>query len=369
MSLEADVRALAAMTRESAGPGERAAAAWVAGRLGGETESYRYQPTYTGVNCAHMAAGLVAAWRRWPWLALATLISLELEGSGRRQWLRRLLPASEGANVVRRLGGEGPTLVIHAHHDAARTGLIWHPRIVAAGAARSTRRQRIEGFQWPVAGALALAAAPGRGPRAAAGALLAAGIATQVDVARSAVVPGASDNATGVAALIALAADPPRGLDLWLVSTGSEESGMGGMAAFLRAHAPELDPARTLFLSLDTLGAGTPVVAWGEGVVLTHRYAKRDLAIADAAADRAGLPRPPRWRIGGWTDPILARFAGFRAISLLSMGPGYIPHYHRPSDTPQNVDWKSVEGCLALARAIAAEWAGRATGERSPATG
>lgn len=355
--MRADVERLAAMTRDSAGPGERAAAAWIAGRIGGAVEPYRFQPTYTGVNALHMAAGVAAAWRRSPWLALAALASLELEGSGRLQWLRRLLPDSEGANVVRRIPGDGPALVVHAHHDAARTGLIWHPRVTSLGARRNLRRRRIDGYALPVAAALAAAAMPWRPARTVGALALSAGIASQLDVARSPTVPGASDNATGVAALIALADDPPAGVDLWLLSAGSEESGMGGMAAFLRRHSRELDPARTLFVSLDTLGAGTPIVLRGEGVLLTHRYADEDLALADAAADRAGLERPPRWRIGGWTDPILARFAGYRAISLLSMGPGHFPHYHHPSDTPDNVDWECADRCLALARAIAAEWA------------
>lgn len=358
MSLRPDVEALARMTRDSAGPGERAAAAWLAERLpGAVVEPYRFQATYTGANTVHILAGLLAAWRRWPALAVAAAVSLELEGSGRRQWVRRLLPATDGANVVARRPGPGPSLVLHAHHDAARTGLIWHPRLAALSAERNRRRRRIDGYAQPVAAALLLAALPWRGARALAAAVLGAFLATQVDVATSPTVPGASDNATGVAALIALADDLPEDLDLWLLSAGGEESGMGGMAAFLRAHAHELDPAGTLFLSLDTLGSGTPIVLSGEGPVLEHRYADEDLALVDAAADAAGLERPERWRLGGWTDPILARFAGYRAISLLSMGPGHIRHYHLPSDTPEHVDWDCVDRCVALARAIARRWA------------
>ena len=126
---------------------------------------------------------------------------------------------------------------------------------------------------------------------------------------------------------------------------------MGGMAAFLREHA--LDPATTLFLSLDTLGCGTPVVLSGEGTILEHRYAEEDLALAGDA---------PRWRLGGWTDAILPRFKGYRAISLLSMGPGHLTHYHHPTDTPEHVDWASVEGCLAIAREIVERWARGPTG-------
>ncbi|MET0817431.1 MAG: M20/M25/M40 family metallo-hydrolase, partial [Solirubrobacteraceae bacterium] len=190
--------------------------------------------------------------------------------------------------------------------------------------------------------------------RGAGAALLATALLAALDIARSPTVPGASDNATGVAALLALAAelaaDPLPATEVVLLSAGCEESGMGGMAAYLREHAP--DPARTFVLGLDTLGAGTPIQLRAEGVVRAHAYAERDLDRVDAAAAAAGLPAPPRWRLGGWTDPILARFAGLPAVSILSMGGGMIPEYHRPTDTPDRVDWGCVDACLALARAV-----------------
>jgi len=367
-AIRADVGALAAMTRDSAGPGERASAAWIAGRLrdaGAQdvrVEPFRYQGTYAWAHAAHAAAGLAGARLggvRGAVLALAALVSLEHEVSGRSQWIRRLLPAGEGANVVARVPARGErraTLVLLAHHDAARTGVVWHPRIVRAGARRALARRRIEGFQLPTAAGLALAALPGRAPRALGAALLALSIAADLDVARSPTVPGASDNATGVAALLwlvgELAADPPAHVETVGLAPGCEESGMGGMAAFLRAHGAALrDGGRVLVLSLDTLGAGTPIVAAGEGTIREHRYRAEDLALADAGAARAGEPPPERWRIGGWTDPVLARFAGLPAISLLSMGPGYFPEYHRPTDIPARVDWRSVERCARIARA------------------
>ena len=346
------------MTRDSAGAGERASAAWLAERLEEagaadvRVEPYRFQGTYGVAHALHALAGLVAP--------LPALVSLELEASGRLQWIRRLLPAGEGANVVARVPARGArrrTLVLVAHHDAARTGLVWHPRVVALGAARNLRRRRIDGYEQPLALGLLLAALPWRPARRAGRALLALAIALQADVARSPTVPGANDNATGVAALLALADDPPPGARLIVAAVGCEESGMGGMRAFLREH--DLDPATTLVLSLDTLGCGTPIVLSGEGTIREHRYDPALLDLVDCAADRAGLERPPRWRIGGWTDPILARFRGLPAISLLSMGPGHFTHYHHPSDVPENVDFDCVERCLALARAVAEEWVSR----------
>lgn len=372
-AVRADVGAMAGEVRDSAGEGERASARRLAGRLRDvgvddvAVEPYSYQGTYGVAHALHSAAGLAAArlgGARGALLGLGALASLELEASGRAQWLRRLLPAGEGANVVARLAARGErraTLVLVAHHDAARTGLVWHPAIAEAGAARRLRTRSIDGFMRPTAAGLALAALPWRAARAAGAAVCALSIAADLDVARGATVPGASDNATGVAVVIdlvrALAAERPGGLEVVALLPGCEESGMGGMAAFLRSHGPGLDPASTLVLSLDTLGAGTPIVAAAEGTILTHRYAEADLALADRGAARAGHAAPQRWRIGGWTDPILARFAGLRAISLLSIGPrGTFTNYHRPTDTADRVDWDSVEACAEIAAGIAAEW-------------
>ena len=60
-----------------------------------------------------------------------------------------------------------------------------------------------------------------------------------------------------------------------------------------------------------------------------------------------------RWRIGGWTDPVLARLAGLPAISLVSVRDGGFPNYHRPSDIPAHVDFPCVQACLEAAHAIA----------------
>jgi hypothetical protein len=332
------VEHLAGMVRDSAGEGERASAAWLAERLGPDAwvEPYRSQRTYAGVHAVHYAAALVGG----P-AALAALASLELEVSGRNQWVRRLLPASEGANVVWRRRADGPALVLVAHHDAARTGFIWDPRMIAG-------QSLINGFHRPVAAGMLLAALPWRTARRAGRALLAFALLAAADVWRSPTVPGASDNATGVAVALGFAADPPEGIDLWVLLPGSEESGMGGMRAFLHAHRDELDPARTLFLGLDTLGAGTPVVLTSEGSLLKHRYADEDLALVPERVERRSL--------AAWTDPILARFAGFRTLSLLSLGDPYIPNYHLPTDTPDRVDWVCVDECARIAREIADAW-------------
>ncbi len=361
-SLRADVEALAAMTRGSASPGERASAEWIAGRLreAGAAdvglETFRYQGTYAGPHALHVAAGLVAA-RRGGWLGAAlaagALASLELEVSGRAQWTRRLLPASEATSVVARVAAAGErraTLVLLAHHDAARTGLAWDPRLVGLGA----KPGRMPARMGLVGAALALAALPFRPARRLGSGLLWLSLASYADSATSPTVPGANDNATGVAALLALAerwaAEPLDHVEVVVVAPGCEESGMGGTAEFLRAHDVAPD---AVFLSLDTLGSGTPIVVEAEGTLAPHGYDERDLALAEEGARRAGVTPPERWRVGAWTDAVLPRLAGHRSISLLSVGPdGLYTNWHLPTDTPGRVDFSSVERCTAIAGGI-----------------
>ncbi len=372
--LRADVEALAAIERGSAGAGEQAAARWAVARLAEvgaadvAVERYRGRATNSWSFAGHSLAGLLApsiGGLRGAALALGALISLERDASGRSPWRRRLFGGSDGANATARVGSAGErraTVVIVAHIDAAKTGLAWHPRLVEAGAARHLATRKVEpvmALQGVALVAAALAALlPRRSLRRRLVALPAtllngAAIALNLDIARSPVVPGANDNATGVAAALALAAeltaDPLGQVEVQFALVGGEESGMGGFHAFLEARRDSLPVDSTLVIGLDTLGCGTPIVAAGEGALLTHRYREADLALADEGARLAGQPSPQRWRLGAWTDPLLALNRAIPAISILSIGPGYYPHYHHPSDLPENVDWQSVEACTQIA--------------------
>ncbi len=365
MTLPDDIAALAAMTRDSAGDGERASARWIAERLAAigvedvAIEPYRAPRTYAWAHLAHALAGVAAAARGSRALALATLASYELEVSGRRPWTRRLLPAGTGDNVVALLpavGARRRTLVLVAHHDAARTGLMWSPRLVKAGAARRNRRHVTDPSAAPLAAAAGLVATGTRAGRAAGGALFALAAALLVDVGRSPTVPGANDNASGVAAVLELCARlvaaPLDGVEVLALLCGAEESGMGGMAAFLRDHP--LEPETSFVLGLDTVGSGRPVVATAEATLLAHAYREQDVAFVETAARAAGLDAPERWRLGGWTDPVLATYRGLPAASLLSVGDdGHHSNYHVLEDTADRVDHGCVERCVAIAEAVA----------------
>jgi hypothetical protein len=262
--------------------------------------------------------------------------------------------------------------VLVAHHDTAQTGIVWrHPELSGVGTADAVARllgrprpDAIDFLARDVELAYALVVLGGltrrRVPRALGAGVLAMAALLALDVARSPSVPGASDNATGVAAVLALAErfarEPLEGVEVVVLLPGCEESGMGGMRAWIDGDGADLNPATTLVLGLDTLGAGEPVVLRGEGRPGAVPYREADNAWADRGADRESLPRPRRFKIGAWTDPALAVFAGLPAISMLSVREGRFTEYHLPTDTPDRVDWDSVESCVQLAAATCRAW-------------
>src|SRR5690606_13969527 len=127
----------------------------------------------------------------------------------------------------------------------------------------------------------------------AAGAITAVGTAALIDIARGDVVPGANDNLSGVAVLVALAerwkTEPVEGVRVLLVSAGAEEELQGGIYGFLQDHAAELDPATTSCLVVDTVGSPQLVMLEAEGPVRMHYYDEQFRDLVASAAHEAGI--------------------------------------------------------------------------------
>jgi Peptidase family M28 len=371
-----DVEEIAALVRGSAAAG-KPQVAWLERRLRDagahevHVETFRFQRNWVWRHAAHTGAGIGAAIVGGPAgaaLAAGAAVSYELELSGRRQWTARFLPRGEGANVVARVPAAGTaerTLVFAAHHDAAKTGWLWRSALTRAAYRHARERggpKPLGGTAHAALGLVALGCLIGaRAVRALGAALLAALTLAGIDVARNRIVPGANDNATGVAALLALVAafarDPLERTDVVAVFSDCEEVGMGGMGAWVGAHRGELDAAGTLVVSVDTLGAGEPAVVTKESPLLAA-YRREDIEWADRGALRAGVKPPVRTTLTVPTDAIAARHAGMRALSLVSIDQrGTLgPDYHLPSDVPEKVDWRSVEQCTRLAGGVARVW-------------
>lgn len=370
---------LAEIERASGSAGARAAAQLLASELELRGASVRLEAeqvhgTYwlpIGLACGLAAVSAVG--RRALALAGGALTSAvvidELE-IGRRP-LRKLLRRRSALNV---LGELTPThlpthtLVVHAHHDAAHTGLVFHPAIAKLAARVGGRViERIGGTPAPMWGAAAgpmlaaLGAALGRRRIRGLGAGLSAAYAAAMwNIAHSSVVPGANDNLSGVAALLtladALARRPCRHLRVLLLSTGSEESFLEGMEAFAARHFDGLPTGSTTFLCLESVGSPELMLLSGEGLLRLHRYPGEPRRTLEQLADRHGLPlhKPFRYRLA--TDGQVPLRAGYPAAVISSIDFYKAPsNYHWPSDRPENLCMGTLAQAARLATAFVEE--------------
>ena len=382
------VETLAPVVRPPCSPGEREAADWIADRLRAagcrdvrveeEVARGRYLPTIAGLGLvASAGAWLVVRGRRalGSGLTAAAAAALVDEAqNGPRVVRRAVWPARTTANVVAWAGDPDGTrtLVLMAHHDAHQTGRLYDQELQKAvhrrfpsviENARSSVPQWWLGLAGPF---LTLAGALGRRPRAAlAGlALNLAGTALIADAARSPTVPGANDNLSGVAALVAAAealrGHPPAGVRVLLVSCGSEEALQDGIRPWLARHAPELPVGQTAFLNLETVGSERLIMLEGEGPIWMEDYA--DPAFRDRVercARREGIELSRGYRARASTDSVIPSRAGYATATLTSVAPwGALANYHLPTDVPENVDYDTVAQAARVALSVARDLAG-----------
>jgi Zn-dependent M28 family amino/carboxypeptidase len=174
------------------------------------------------------------------------------------------------------------------------------------------------------------------------------------DIGRSEVVPGANDNLSAVAVLVALARSlaerPTPGVRVLLLSTGSEESFMEGMQGFMRRHRGALDPGRTTVLCLECVGSPTLTLVEAEGMLRMRYYSEHARERLAQAAAEAGVELVRGLRTVAATDALIALRRGYRAVTLASIDSHKFPsNYHWPSDTPENLDWSTIERAFAVA--------------------
>ncbi|MFL5855362.1 MAG: M28 family peptidase [Solirubrobacteraceae bacterium] len=374
------VEALAPLRRNPGSEGEREAAEWIARRLGEagaaarieaeEVGSTFYLPigVHSALGAAAGVASLLGA-RRLGALAGATVAAglwEDLTGGSRRP-LRRLLPKATVRNVVAEAGDRDAarTLVLVAHHDAARTSFIFDETLPRAlidhlpvVVDRLDRWPPLMGLVFLGPALVAAGSLAGRRGMVAMGtAMSAASAAVMADMGTNEVVPGANDNLSAVAVLVriaeALRDEPVKNVRVLLVSTGAEEANQEGMLAFARRHFAELPKETTTFLALEMLGSGELVVVEGEGFLRMYDYPEpfRD-ELAAAGAD-AGVHVRRGLRTTYASDALIPRRAGYQCGMLCSVNEYLLPReYHKPTDTPDRLDWDCVADGARLVEAL-----------------
>jgi Zn-dependent M28 family amino/carboxypeptidase len=175
------------------------------------------------------------------------------------------------------------------------------------------------------------------------------------DIGARPVVPAANDNATGVAALLSLArslaADPPEGVRVILLFTGSEESILEGMVAWARRHLAALSPETTDVICVDTVGSPYLLLLEGEGMLRMREYEKSFLAFLRGCAGDEGIELRGNLRLRNATDGFVTMKAGYRTAMLGSVDQLKMPtNYHWPTDTADRVDYGTVADAARLCR-------------------
>jgi hypothetical protein len=354
--------------RPSASEGERQAAEWLVGQfaeLGAEARIEAepahgtfWWPLGLGAVLGTLGALLALRGRRLLGALLGLIgaagIADDFPPNQRR--LRRVLPQRTTYNVVCELGDPNAerTIVFIAHHDAPHSGLVFHPKPaqIADKLGLIERTNTSPPLMAPVVGGpllTALGAITGKRALAKLGALFGLGtVAAMADIGLREVVPGANDNGAACVVLLALAKrfaeEPPEGVRVILLSTGSEESFSEGMKAWGERHFPELPQESTLFLCLEALGSDHLLVLRGEGFLRMNEYSPRALAFMDSLAEEMGIWLFPDLRLHNGTDGLESLAAGYETAVLASCNDlKQASNYHWPTDVAANIDFTTVE--------------------------
>jgi len=198
--------------------------------------------------------------------------------------------------------------------------------------------------------------------------------------------PGADDNASGVAAMLALAellGSRPHARTLRLVAFVNEEppffhNGMMGSEVHAR-RSRERGEDIVAMLSLETLGYYTdaadtqlyppPLSALypsrGNFIAFVGNLGSMSLTRRAVAAFREHSDSPaesawlPGWIDGvGWSDHRSFWRSGYKGVMVTDTAPFRNPHYHEATDTPDKLDFERLAEVVSGLRGVVADLCG-----------
>ncbi|MBD3274300.1 MAG: M28 family peptidase [Candidatus Marinimicrobia bacterium] len=274
--------------------------------------------------------------------------------TGQKTPLTVLNPNGISQNVIAEIKPENDAnqhVVLMAHYDTTRKGLLWHPRLIG-----NFRKS----FQFDAALHFLLVPWVWLGNEFGTYPwyqliclgiglfyIVQIGIFLQREI-RPEYVNGANDNASGVSLILKLAEyfrnKPLENTKLQLVFTGAEEAGMHGAHTFIENHESEITQDNTFILNFDNIGAGNLNYCSGEGMLSFWAY---DQYLVKAASELTELSE---FQSMGSTRYTLAYFdtlpfvqQGYKCISFIGLDDNSaIPNWHWNTDTPDRIDWNTM---------------------------
>ncbi len=167
-------------------------------------------------------------------------------------------------------------------------------------------------------------------------------------------VEGANDNASAIVVALALAErlqrEPLEQSEVTLLFTGCEETGHQGLQAYLDEYRPPRE--NTYWIDLELVGAGRLCFAVKHGISYLTEYepGKEILQLAQETAEAH-----PDLNVTGRPMLILEEVStlrnyGYEALCLMGYNEqGYLPNWHRLSDTMENIEPEMLERTAAFA--------------------
>jgi len=308
-------------------------------------------------------------------LAVLGALSFVREVRHRRPSLSRFFRPTDSANVIGRYGADSPAqrVVLSAHIDTTQAGWIFSRDLANLFARTSLTMRRRNGHppgphavpEALLIGAAVLMVALWFGAHGALlgllrlflGFALLVACVLGLQWAASPATPGANDNASAVAAMLICAerlmAALPGNVQLWLIGTGAEEVGSGGMHAFVDRHR-DWPPEHTYYVNFECVGGGTLHYIASEGILGKVSYPPALLELARRLAAGDGFGAVTSTHLLAGTDGHVPAERGYPSLSLISLEASGVPrNYHRRDDTVDGIDLAMVVRAADFGAAVA----------------
>jgi len=269
--------------------------------------------------------------------------------------LRLFMPVHKSSNVEVKINqvNDGKRVVVVAHHDSPRTGILYHISDWLAPMLSKCPAPFNRFFFLPFLAMLLLGISLIIRPVSSLSeinilfsifSILILGITLIVFVEMGFSKPstGANDNGSGLLVLLEIARrfslKKISNISVNLLATGAEEMGFFGIKHYVKYHK-ELDKDDTIFINLECVGGGTLYWATGEEYLMKLNYAQKGIDIINHFEKEGIIPSLPRTPIMAPTDAGPLAQNGFKVLTLIGLKDKTIPiNYHRMSDTFDKLD-------------------------------